>query len=93
MKYEGEKQIGEDKDFTSYLFSFREKELELLHKILEQTHRYFPKTTETQVTRSRLSTILKTFRKVAESIVVSHRKRNAVDLSFKKADKSNADQF
>ena len=74
MKYEGEKQTGEDKDFTSYLFSFREKELEMFLSVVEQVFRYFPKTTETQIARSRLSNMRKVLLKLTESIAESRRK-------------------
>lgn len=59
MKYEGTKQVGEDQDYTAYMFSFRRREVEVLFATLTKILNYIPNITETQIFRSRLGNINK----------------------------------
>lgn len=69
MKYLGTQPVGEDQDYTSYLFSFRKQELETMFTILENNLRYIPKE-DVSVTqfRNRLGNVVSYLKKTLNEI-------------------------
>ena len=59
MKYEGQRPSGSDKDISLYTFSVGKEELRIILESLVDVEKRTVKSTDTQVFRSRLQTLIK----------------------------------
>ena len=68
MKYIGTQKAGKEKDIDVYVFTMGKMELRALRDILMEVRNKMPKITETQIVRSRISTMFKVLDKVLQEI-------------------------
>ena len=66
MKYQGKVPIGEDRDYSAFVFSLRREEVKLLKNILEKLLIHSSKTLETMQSRGRMLNMKRIFLHVIE---------------------------